>query len=482
MRCGWCDHPGLVARFRSRRHRRHPANEVRIVARIGAAPAPRMPGPANLRLVKGPRGRKSPQSGAVSRSSAPSFPAATLEPVDPGASGAARARILAASDPSPSACSAWSTSPRHGSWSSCSAHWLCCGSTRLRRDRRARLGHVADRAGPAGRTRRARSGVLAYLGRAARWRRSRAGAAAGERGGGELLPVAAWHRALRAVRNLALRPNPGPDSRDCDKRLPGRSRTSISRPPAWEPSRGRWTQARNHAERHRPTNCRRAGWVRQPMRILIVGATGAIGRRLAETLLERGENVVCMVRSSESGAAQALRDSGCELRGAGPGGRGFAGARNRRNRRRLSPRPSDGCRRGRPHRRRKQCRGPPRDSGEAKRGRAPDLSRRPRRALRRTTSRPVSAPPRPWPRTTFRHLLPSRHGGGRADSESFVLLRSIVDRLLLIAFPAWLREPDAADRRRLGRRISRGRAPDRCNEGSRDPDRGRREDDLPGDA
>jgi uncharacterized protein YbjT (DUF2867 family) len=50
------------------------------------------------------------------------------------------------------------------------------------------------------------------------------------------------------------------------------------------------------------------------MRTLIVGATGSIGRRLAETLIDRGETVACMVRSPDGVAASAVRDLGCELR------------------------------------------------------------------------------------------------------------------------------------------------------------------------
>ena len=50
------------------------------------------------------------------------------------------------------------------------------------------------------------------------------------------------------------------------------------------------------------------------MRALIVGATGFIGRRLAERLLEDGGEVTCMVRSRESDEARALDASGCELR------------------------------------------------------------------------------------------------------------------------------------------------------------------------
>ncbi len=50
------------------------------------------------------------------------------------------------------------------------------------------------------------------------------------------------------------------------------------------------------------------------MRALIVGATGFIGRRLAERLLDDGSDVACMVRSPESEEARALAESGCELR------------------------------------------------------------------------------------------------------------------------------------------------------------------------
>jgi uncharacterized protein YbjT (DUF2867 family) len=50
------------------------------------------------------------------------------------------------------------------------------------------------------------------------------------------------------------------------------------------------------------------------MRVLIVGASGSIGGRLAEELLDRNESVVCMVRSADAAAARALDERGCELR------------------------------------------------------------------------------------------------------------------------------------------------------------------------
>jgi uncharacterized protein YbjT (DUF2867 family) len=49
------------------------------------------------------------------------------------------------------------------------------------------------------------------------------------------------------------------------------------------------------------------------MRVLIAGATGFVGRSLAPELLELGTEVRCLVRSKESEEAIELREAGCEL-------------------------------------------------------------------------------------------------------------------------------------------------------------------------
>jgi uncharacterized protein YbjT (DUF2867 family) len=50
------------------------------------------------------------------------------------------------------------------------------------------------------------------------------------------------------------------------------------------------------------------------VRALVIGATGSIGRRLAPELVERGVEVACMVRDPEAQAADELARCGCELR------------------------------------------------------------------------------------------------------------------------------------------------------------------------
>lgn len=50
------------------------------------------------------------------------------------------------------------------------------------------------------------------------------------------------------------------------------------------------------------------------MRVLIIGSTGFVGRRLARELRGRDHTVAAMVRDPESPAAQELRSLGCELR------------------------------------------------------------------------------------------------------------------------------------------------------------------------
>ncbi len=50
------------------------------------------------------------------------------------------------------------------------------------------------------------------------------------------------------------------------------------------------------------------------MRVLIIGATGFVGRRLAAALRERDAEVACMVRDPDAEAAQELAEFGCELR------------------------------------------------------------------------------------------------------------------------------------------------------------------------
>lgn len=174
------------------------------------------------------------------------------------------------------------------------------------------------------------------------------------------------------------------------------------------------------------------------MRILIVGATGAIGRRLAETLLERGENVVCMVRSSESGAAQALHDSGCELRVADLEAedsleRATAGIDVVYHLAHLMAADGDdliaaesnaAVRLGTAARRN----GVERLiflGGLGESAASNHLQARQRTAEALAENGPSL--------TYFRAAMVVG-----ADSESFVLLRSIVDRLPLIAFPAWL--------------------------------------------
>src|SRR4051794_41791589 len=48
-------------------------------------------------------------------------------------------------------------------------------------------------------------------------------------------------------------------------------------------------------------------------RIVVTGATGFIGRRLARRLVEDGFAVRCLVRDSEAPGAVALGELGCEL-------------------------------------------------------------------------------------------------------------------------------------------------------------------------
>jgi uncharacterized protein YbjT (DUF2867 family) len=50
------------------------------------------------------------------------------------------------------------------------------------------------------------------------------------------------------------------------------------------------------------------------MRVLIVGATGFVGRGLARVLVERGDFVACFVRDPRSESARELAAMGCELR------------------------------------------------------------------------------------------------------------------------------------------------------------------------
>ena len=49
------------------------------------------------------------------------------------------------------------------------------------------------------------------------------------------------------------------------------------------------------------------------MRILITGATGFIGGRLARLLREQGEDVRCLVRNAHGDQARALADEGFEV-------------------------------------------------------------------------------------------------------------------------------------------------------------------------
>ena len=49
------------------------------------------------------------------------------------------------------------------------------------------------------------------------------------------------------------------------------------------------------------------------MRVLVTGATGFLGRRLARRLLEDGIEVRCLVRDLRSARARELERLGCEL-------------------------------------------------------------------------------------------------------------------------------------------------------------------------
>ena len=147
--------------------------------------------------------------------------------------------------------------------------------------------------------------------------------AAGERGGGELLPVAAWHRALRAFGTW----------------LYGRTQVRIHEIVTngflslanldLPPSRvgalaGRWTQARNHAERHRPTNCRCAGWVKGMMRILIVGATERSAGDWPRHCSSAARTWFAWFAPLNPALRRHSATPAVSARGRGPGGRGFA--------------------------------------------------------------------------------------------------------------------------------------------------------------
>ncbi len=61
-----------------------------------------------------------------------------------------------------------------------------------------------------------------------------------------------------------------------------------------------------------PRRVRHSGWMGAT--VLVTGATGFIGSRLAAELGASGKEVRCLVRNASSPAAQALRDQGFELR------------------------------------------------------------------------------------------------------------------------------------------------------------------------